>query len=656
MSGWKLRVAVLICAGCGILGGCLPAQAKDGGWLPITPEELAMKDNPLSPGSSAMILYREMNSNDVESYEAHYWRIKVLTEAGRKYADVEIPYFKEFLNVTDVKARTIHPDGTVVNWDGQAFDKVVVKTRRVSYRAKTFTLPDVQVGSILEYRYTLRWDPQLLYASRWLVQSQLFTRKAHFSVKPYLKSRYNFKGTSYLPPAYGTPRRENDGSIQLDVQNVPGIADEKYMPPLDEVRGRLYFYYTTEGEETADQFWKREGKEWYENVEDFIGKKKAVQQEAMAIATGGDSPEVRLRKLYARAQQVRNLNYERSQSEAEKKQQNLKDNSNVEDVLKHGYGSRTAINRLFVGLARAAGFETATVRIAERDDNFFHHDLLDADQLTGEVALVRLGAQDVYLDPGTPHCPFGLLSWEKTGVKGIKLDKDGGAFVQTPNPVASEALEQHQATVHLDEDGTLSGSVEITYNGQEALKHRLDAMDADETGRRKAIEDEIKALLPSTAELKLEKIGGLEASEGPVTVEATVEIPGFAAATGRRLLLPMALFQSNNRHPFSYAERRNAVYFQYPFEERDEVDLEIPAGTQVESLPAPRAAMAAFGDYEISREKQANHVRLHRHLRIGGVIFMQNYYPDLRGFYDKVTAGDGDQVVVQYAQVGSKSK
>lgn len=653
MSRWKLRAVALVLAGAGMLSLCPPAHSKDA-WLPITPEELAMKDNPLSPGSAAMILYREMTTNDPESYETHYYRIKVFTEAGRKHADVEIAYLKNFLNVTDLKARTIHADGTVVSWDGQAFDKVVVKTRRVSYRAKTFTLPDVQVGSIVEYRYTVRWDPQLLYASRWLVQHPLFTRKAHFSVKPYLKSRYNFRGTSFLPPAYGTPKKLNDGTISLDVQDIPGIADEEYMPPQDEVRGRLYFYYTTHGEETPDQFWTREGKEWYEAVEDFIGKKKGVQQEAAAIAGGSDPAEARLRKLYARVQQIRNLSYERSKSEAEQKQANLKDNGNVEDVLKHGYGYRSEINRLFVGLARAAGFEAVVVRIAERDDNFFHYELLEADQLTGEVALVRLGAQDVYLDPGTPRCPFGLLSWEKTGVKGIKLDKQGGTMVQTPNPVASDALEQHKAMVRLDAEGTLSGSLEVAYSGQEALSRRLDAMDTDETGRRKAIEDEIKALLPSTAELKLGKISGLEASEGPVTVEATVEIPGFAISTGRRLLLPMALFQFNNRHPFSYAQRTYPVYFEYPFEQRDEVDLQIPPGTQVESLPAPRTAMAAFGNYQISRDKQADHVRLQRHLLIGGVIFMQNHYPDLRGFYDKVTAGDGDQVVVQYAQTGSK--
>lgn len=649
MTRLKLRAAALFLMGAGMLGWHSPAHAKDVAWLPATPEELAMKDNPLSPGSSAMILYREMITVDPESSESHYMRIKVFTEAGRKWANVEIPYPKGRFRITDVKARTVHADGTIVNFEGQGFDKLVVKTKRVSFLAKTFTLPDVQVGSILEYRYTIRWDPNVLYATKWLVQHDLFTRKARFSVRPYLAG-YNFKGIPFLPISLGNLHQQSDGTVELEVQNVPGVAEEDYMPPSDEVRARVLFYYTTQGQETADQFWKREGTEWYEVVEGFIGKRNRVQDAASSFASGADSPEAKLRKLYARVQQIRNLSYERSKSEAEQKQENLKDNQSVEDVLKHGYGYRSEINRLFVALARASGFEATVVRIAERDDNFFHHEFLDASQLTGEVALVRQGAQDLYLDPGTPHCPFGLLAWEKTGVKGIKLDKDGGAFVLTPNPAATEALEQRRATVRLDEDGTLTGALQITYNGQEALAHRLDAMDTDEAGRRKAIEDEIKGLLPSTAELKLGNINGLEASEGPVTVEATVEISGFGTSTGRRLLLPLALFQFNNRHPFSYAQRTNPVYFRYPFEEKDEVDLEIPAGSQVESLPAPREAQAAFGDYEVSRDQQANHVRLHRHLLIGGVLFKTVYYEALRGFYEKVTAGDGDQVVMQHGQ------
>ena len=74
---------------------------------------------------------------------------------------MEIPYFEEQGNIIAIRARTIRPDGTIAVFEGKAYDKTIVKARNVKYLAKTFTLPDVQVGSIIEYRYTRRHGGEL---------------------------------------------------------------------------------------------------------------------------------------------------------------------------------------------------------------------------------------------------------------------------------------------------------------------------------------------------------------------------------------------------------------------------------------------------------------------------------------------------------------
>ena len=115
-----------------------------------------MTSEPKAPGAPAIILFREVDRDDrgLTAHEDVYFRIKILTEEGRKYADIEIPFFKEQGKIVNIHARTIKPDGTIVDFNGKAFDKSIVKARGVKYMAKTFTLPDVQVGSILEYYYT----------------------------------------------------------------------------------------------------------------------------------------------------------------------------------------------------------------------------------------------------------------------------------------------------------------------------------------------------------------------------------------------------------------------------------------------------------------------------------------------------------------------
>src|SRR5271170_5806677 len=61
---------------------------------PISPDELKMTSEPLAPGAPAVILFREVDRDDNghTSHEDNYVKIKILTEDGRKYADVEIPF------------------------------------------------------------------------------------------------------------------------------------------------------------------------------------------------------------------------------------------------------------------------------------------------------------------------------------------------------------------------------------------------------------------------------------------------------------------------------------------------------------------------------------------------------------------------------------
>src|SRR5271157_1565883 len=147
-----MRVALFVLAA--VVAGLLPARAED--WQPVTPEELKMTSEPLAPGAPAVILYRQVDRDDDirRPHEIDYLQIKILTEEGRKYADVEIPYGKKQGHIGGISARTIHPDGSIVKFEGKAYDKTIVKAKGVRYLAKTFTLPDVQVGSIIEYRFT----------------------------------------------------------------------------------------------------------------------------------------------------------------------------------------------------------------------------------------------------------------------------------------------------------------------------------------------------------------------------------------------------------------------------------------------------------------------------------------------------------------------
>ncbi len=154
---------------------------------PISPEEMKIKEVPGHPGAPAIVLYHEETSDDNLHFWEVYMRIKILTEAGREQANVQIPYSRQHgLKVGDIKGRTVHADGSIVNFEGKPFDKTIVKGRDRRYNVKAFTLPDVQIGSIIEYRYFYRYNDESLYAPEWIVSTDLFQSRVHFTFRPYM--------------------------------------------------------------------------------------------------------------------------------------------------------------------------------------------------------------------------------------------------------------------------------------------------------------------------------------------------------------------------------------------------------------------------------------------------------------------------------------
>src|ERR1700738_331693 len=116
------RLFLFVCVCCAYFLARTPMQVNADEWQPISPAELQMTSVPEAPGAPAVILYRQVDRDDVANHQYCYIRIKILTEEGRKYANVEIPFFNGNEDVHSVKARTIRPDGTIANFEGELID------------------------------------------------------------------------------------------------------------------------------------------------------------------------------------------------------------------------------------------------------------------------------------------------------------------------------------------------------------------------------------------------------------------------------------------------------------------------------------------------------------------------------------------------------
>jgi hypothetical protein len=408
------------------------------------------------------------------------------------------------------------------------------------------------------------------------------------------------------------------------------------------------------GNSTADKFWQDAGRKWNDDVEHFIGNRKEIGQ-ASAQAIGNETdPEQKLRKLYARAQQIRNLSYERERTDVELKKEKLKSNQNAGDVLSRGTGDREDITRLFVALARAAGFDASIVRVSNRQNKFFDKGLLSRRQLDSEIAVVNQAGKDVYLDPGTMFCPYGYLRWIRTSTQGIKLDKKGGVFVMAPPATYDKSTVRRNAEMVLDRDGNLTGTITVRFEGGDALEHRLDELQRDEAGRKKDSEDELQGWLPTGAIIKLTKSEGWDASEAPLIATFSVNMPGYASTAGKRLLVPTYLFQARQMDAFKHVDRKFPVYFPYAFAESDRVSIALPTGYTLENAPQQETARLNYAAYQNLAQCDGKQLITQRILQVNGIFFRLEQYPEMKTFFGKVQAGDEQQAVLTGGSVNAQ--
>jgi hypothetical protein len=634
-------------------------------WQPINPADLALKDNPASPGANAMILYREnfVNEKYVAAdgeYVTEYFRIKIFTQEGVRFANIEIPFDRNVSDIKDIRARTIHPDGTIVNFEGKPFEKTVVRRSGDKYLVKSITLPDVQPGCIIEYRYRQQFRPRILWGEEWVVTRDLYTREGHFSILPYESSFQNFPlyFRQYGLSQTVNPTHGLDGVYSLVVRDIPAVEDEPYMPPVHTLEGRVEFYHTENGSlsnQTPDQYWHDVSKKWNDEIEHFLGKKNALEPEVAKTVGPNDTPEVKLKKPYARAQQVRNLDHEDAKAQSEQKAEDIKKNSNVEDVLKHGYGNGLDINAFFVGLVRSAGFEANMVYVAPRNSQVFTRELEDKRELSANMVWARAGGKEYFLDPAAPGYPFNLLPWFETNVQGIRVSNKPGDVISVPLPDSSGATLERHAELAVNESGEATGILSVDFTGIEAAQRREDGINDDQTGRQKALEDEIKSWLPAGSNFELTKLDNWDKNDFPLHVEGKITLTAFGSVAGHRILVPATIFAYLPAKGFQSAKRVNPVYFHYASQENDDTKFSAPAGYKVETVPKPVATNpASIVVYKITPSMNGGAAEVQRSLSINGIVIDKQYYAALRSFFSSVKALDDSQIVLQNAESAQK--
>ena len=637
-----------------LLLSALSSTAFAAAWQQPTPEELKMTSEPSTPNADAIFLYREDVTDNKNHMEAIYVRLKILRDEGKKYADVEIHGSRD-LQIADVQGRTIHSDGTIIPFTGKPYEKLIVKTKTLQYKAKVFSLPEVETGSILEYRYKLRYEDNRLFSPEWDVQHSLFVRKAHFHYIPTDREVISHvdKGSVTSSIAYsqllpkGAKVVETRGEFDLVVENVPGLPREEYEPPMQAFAYRVRFYYTSK--RSAQEFWNSYGKSWSHDIDRFASSSSAINDAAKELTSGATTQDEKLTKLYDAVMKLDNTRYSREHSSDENRAEGVKQIKSAADVLALKRGSPDDLTMLFLALARAAGFHAEAMAVVNRDSDFFEQNYLDGDQFNDLIILVTVDGKERAFDPGERYATYGTLHWKHTLAGGLRQQDGQTALVESPSLGYKDTIVQRVADLHLAPDGAITGSATIICTGQRAMNWRQKALEGDEVALRKEFDDQLQTDLPPGLLVQTDHFLGLSDENSNLMVRMKVT-GSLGTATGKRIFLPLSIFAAGTRDPFTSSHREEPIDLQYPFLEKDQVTLHLPAGFQVESVPSDaRVDLPQNAVYLSHAAADGQTITYTRNYVLANMLYEAKEYDKLKGFFDDVSNKDRAQAVLRVA-------
>src|SRR5262249_14427229 len=130
--------------------------AEQSNWKPIDPADIALKVPTVDKDADAEAIFWDIEVEDHEDHAilSHYIRIKIFSERGRDSQSKIDLSFGGKNKIEDIRGRTIKADGGVLELNSNSvFERTLARAKDLKVQSKSFVMPSVDPGSIIEYRW-----------------------------------------------------------------------------------------------------------------------------------------------------------------------------------------------------------------------------------------------------------------------------------------------------------------------------------------------------------------------------------------------------------------------------------------------------------------------------------------------------------------------
>ncbi|HZV71348.1 MAG TPA: DUF3857 domain-containing protein [Saprospiraceae bacterium] len=582
----KFALAVLICFMTIIFSFSQNTKVKFG---VVTPEDLAMKVYTPDTEAVAVILaktgyieYDPLAGAYPLTEEKHYI-IKILKEAGiNKYGNVEINYYSynKRTDVSGIKAMVHLPDGTEIKISN---DQVFDEKKSEFWSSKKFAFPKLITGAVIEYQYTIH-SYDRFHPVDWFFQAEIPIVYAELETK--IPETYDYvvltQGTLVDKKEDGAkpgPAGIKKQGIKVYInEDVPALKKESYITTMEDYYTRIRYqlqsvqYPGSHREQILDT-WDKLAQGLYEIPEwggQFKNKRPGeLVLKAANITPGTDTSQMETaQKLY----DYINQNFQWNGK------YNISTQKDIVAILKAMSGSSGDLNKLMCAALQQSGIVAKPVLISTRD----HGKPLElypfTDQFNHMAVLATIDEKDYWLDMGDKNLPLGALRKNALNTRGWIADEKNPSWTDIV-PVNSKSVFVIKGS--LDENGNLNGAIETRFTGYHAMDKR------NMLDEKKEFGDHL--MVSGSSPIKVSGLEIIHANDvsQPLQIKANVVDQSIGTATPDKIYLNPIFPEGLDEIPFRLEKRTYPIEMNYPSEVSMMLNVALPEGYTIESLPSP---------------------------------------------------------------------
>jgi hypothetical protein len=410
-------------------------------------------------------------------------RLKVLNEAGIKYANIEIPFYGEgeiYENVYDIEACTY-------NFENGAFsrtnlDLTTCHDEKLNkyWNNKKFAMPNVKVGSIIEYRYKISSE-YLFKLRNWEFQWKIPVLYSKYITKmiPFYQYTYLLQGTNKfdsqktytdagMERQYGNVKFQ-DQDYEFVMKDLPGFKDEKFISSEDDYIIKLNFQLS----KVTNEYGASQNviTTWPEMIKDFIKNEDfggyARKSEGMASKI---SELKSLSLLPAQQKYDSILNYVKANYTWNKLNDKYASKS-PKALLKDKNGNNADINLFTIGLLNAVGIKAVPVILSTRDNGKIKYDYPFTHFFNYTVIMADIDGKKVLSDATNPLLKNDRIPEKCINDKGLIIQKDKVEWVGLQTVIPTKTQNTIMITVS---DSTQNAVIQSSSTEYSALDYRTE--------------------------------------------------------------------------------------------------------------------------------------------------------------------------------------